>query len=228
MQDRKPYPIYQQIEQLRQQLVRSKTTFTKCDLGAGSSAGIAQQRTVGEEAAVVSILPEYGQLLFRLVRHFRPQQVLELGTSLGIGTAYLAAGLSEHARLVTIEGCPETLSLAKQNLQQLQLHQHVDFREGAFGEVLPQVLQELSQPDFIFLDGHHQKEPVLNYFQMLLPHMHEQSVLVVDDIHWSKGMEEAWEELRSHPRASFSLDFFRFGVLIFREHFQHERFNVRL
>lgn len=82
--------------------------------------------------------------------------------------------------------------------------------------------------DLIYFDGNHQKEATLNYFNKLLPLAHNNSVFIFDDIHWSKGMEEAWEEIKAHPRVRVSIDSFFWGLIFFREEQEKEHFTLRL
>ena len=83
-------------------------------------------------------------------------------------------------------------------------------------------------PDLIYFDGNHRKEASLHYFEKLLPLVHNDSVFIFDDIHWSKEMEEAWEQIKAHPRVSVSIDTFYWGLVFFRKEQEKEHFTIRL
>jgi len=164
----------------------------------------------------------YGQLLFRIARYFQPSVMVELGTSLGISTLYLAMGYPS-GQITTIEGCQETSAMAKKNFQLLGLSNVKQFI-GSFEDVLPIVLHDLGKVDLIFIDGNHRKGPTLQYFYQCLQHIHDDSVLILDDIHWSDEMEEAWNEIRLNPSVTITIDLFRMGLVFFRKGLSKEDF----
>lgn len=173
-----------------------------------------------------SVSPSYGQFLFRMARFFRPNIMLELGTSLGISTSYLAMG-NPDGKVITIEGCRETAEIARINFEHLGLR-NITQVSGNFDEVLPDVLKETGEIQFAFIDGNHRKEPTLNYFFQLLNHIDEDSVLIFDDIHWSEEMEEAWRMICSHDSVRVSIDLFRMGIVFFSERLSKEDFILQL
>lgn len=169
---------------------------------------------------------KYCELLFRLAYHFKPTTILEFGTSLGISTAYLASA-SPNAKVITIEGCRNTASEAKNNFQTLGL-QNIETIAGDFDTELSAVGSRQSAIiDFIFFDGNHKKEPTLKYFSQCLESIHNNSVFIFDDIHWSDEMEEAWEEIKSHPKVSVTIDLFFLGLVFFRKEQEKENFVLR-
>jgi predicted O-methyltransferase YrrM len=170
--------------------------------------------------------PKLAQLLFRLVNHTQPKTILEIGTSLGLTTAYLAAARS-GARTITLEGCPQTAELARQNLQALPLP-NLTLVEGEFSASLPRVLNELQQVDFVFLDGNHRYVPTMRYFQACLEKKSENSVFVLDDIYWSPEMEKAWKEICRHPAVMISIDLFWLGLVFFRKNQPKQHFILHI
>jgi predicted O-methyltransferase YrrM len=145
-----------------------------------------------------------------------------LGTSLGISTIYLAMGLPQ-GHITTIEGCPRTAELAANNFNILGLT-NIDLITGSFEKKLPDLLEHLAKIDLVFIDGNHRKEPVLHYFYQCLQHIHDDSVIIFDDIHWSKEMEEAWKVIREHPSVTITIDLFRMGLVFFKEGLSKEDF----
>ncbi len=226
MNDRRIFYCYESIESLRKQLQQNTTVLTIEDFGAGSRVSPTQQRTIASIAASALKPKKYSQLLFRMVNHYQPFNILELGTSLGITTAYLSCGKSD-AHVITMEGSEAIAGVAQQNFQRLQL-QNVELITGNFDDQLPGNLQRLSSVDFAFVDGNHRKAPTLAYFEQLLAKTHEHSVLIFDDVHWSREMEEAWEEIKAHPAVTLSIDLFFFGIIFFRaENKAKQHFTIR-
>lgn len=216
---------WEKIEALRSKLLSSDEVITVKDFGAGSKVFATNERPVKGIAKHVLQPADRGQVLFRLVNHFKPESILELGTSLGITTLYLAAP-NPNAQVTTLEGCPNILAVAKKQFEQFGAT-NIATLEGKFSDNLPTVLAALQQLDFAFIDGHHAKEPTLNYFHQCLAKTHNDSVLVFDDIHWSDEMEEAWEEIKSHPEVTVTIDMFYFGLVFFRKEQEPEHFTLR-
>jgi predicted O-methyltransferase YrrM len=226
LNDRTNYPEYAKVEKLRQKLRNDHRDIQVLDLGAGSVHGDGSLRKISTIARNAAKPAKFGQLLFRIMRHYKPEQVLELGTSLGITTAYLAMG-NRATTVSSIEGSPAVADIAGQNLQELSL-QNVQVQTGGFDELLPAVAKSLTGSALVFIDGNHSKQPTLNYFHTLLPRLGHGSILIFDDIHWSKGMEEAWEEISAHPSVMLTIDLFFIGIVFFRNEFQiKQQFTIR-
>lgn len=227
LNDQTAYASYATIEALRKQLKRDQRILDVEDFGAGSVKGFTRQRKVSAIAKTSLKPAKYGQLLFRLVRFFQPETILELGTSLGITTSYLAAARPE-ARLITLEGAEQITAVANWQFQQLALG-NIQQITGNFDTTLPAFLDTVKQPlDFVFIDGNHQYEPTVRYFLQLLPHLQHSSVLVFDDIHWSAPMEQAWNEICAHPSVRLSVDLFFVGLVFFREEQKEKQhFTIR-
>lgn len=214
------------IEARRRALLSSLDSITVTDLGAGSHTGGGQLRRVSTIAHTAAKPPHLAQLLFRLVNHFRPATVLELGTSLGLTTAYLAAADSRH-RVVTFEGCPSVATVARATFAALHLA-NIELVEGNLDATLGPALAALGGPvDFVFFDGNHRREPTLRYFEQCLAKTHEDSVFVFDDIHWSAEMEQAWDTIRAHPAVTVTVDLFHIGLVFFRKKQPRQDFWLR-
>jgi predicted O-methyltransferase YrrM len=222
------YAAYAQVEKRRQELLASSQVLEVTDFGAGSQVAGAggRRRAVRDIARHAAKPPRLAQLLFRLVNHFRPATILELGTSLGLTTAYLALADSRN-QVITFEGCPNTADVARQTFEKLAI-QNVRLVEGNLDQTLPGTLAGLAQPlDFVFFDGNHRYEPTLRYFEACLAKAHENSVFVLDDIHWSAEMERAWEAIKAHPSVTITIDLFYVGVVFFRKKQPRQDFWLR-
>lgn len=219
------FTAYEQVEKLRQRLLQDQTPLSVTDLGAGSHTGATRQRKVSTIARTAAKPPRLGKLLFRLANHFQPKTILELGTSLGLTTSYLASA-RRTAQVFTLEGCPAVAQKARENFQQLGLT-NVTLVEGNMDQTLAQTLQKIESLDFVFFDGNHRYEPTLRYFEQCLTKAHEQSVFIIDDIYWSTEMVHAWKAIKEHPAVLITVDLFYFGLVFFRKNQPKQHFTLR-
>ncbi|WP_343069071.1 class I SAM-dependent methyltransferase [Hyunsoonleella aquatilis] len=164
------------------------------------------------------------KLLFRLSQYFNPNHILELGTSLGISTHAMAMG-QPNAKITTVEGCPNLHGFSKDFLKR-ELSNEVKFINEDFNNAVESLATK--KFDLIFFDGNHQKEATLRYFETLLPTAHNDSVFIFDDIYWSRGMTEAWEIIKQHPKVTVTIDTFYWGFVFFRTEQAKEHFRIRL
>jgi predicted O-methyltransferase YrrM len=218
-------PYYGRIESLRKELRQDKREITFTDLGAGSQVNNSKQKKVSALAKYALKPARLAQLIGRLAADVQPRMIIELGTCLGLTTSYLAEAAPE-ARVVSIEGCPATAALARQNLEKLGI-KNAEITVGNFDEVLPRVIAGQKQLDFVFIDGNHRKDATLNYFKWCLPVLSENSVMIFDDIYWSRGMKEAWEEIKAHPGVAVTVDLYWIGLVFVRKGQAKEDFRIR-
>lgn len=218
-------PEYTAIERLREELLESDQTIRVNDLGAGSRVLDLPVRRVADMARTALKPPHYAQMLFRLARYFDPGTVLELGTSFGLTTLYLARG-AENGTVITVEGCPQTHRIAQHHFDELR-QRNITPLLGSFRSRLPEVLRSVDALDLVYIDGHHLKGPTLAYFEECLTKAHNDSLFILDDIHWSREMEEAWETVKRHPRVTVTVDLFALGLVFFRNEQAPEHFRLR-
>jgi predicted O-methyltransferase YrrM len=215
-----------EIEELRNVLLKDKTIVTIEDLGAGSRIQSSKQRTISSLARNAVKPKKYGQLLYRLVKHYQPGTIIELGTSLGITTAYLSKA-NPYSKISTIEGSTEIAGIAQQNFKVFNCS-NIHSLIGNFDDLLPSIINQQSAIDFAYIDGNHRLQPTLNYFEQFLPKTHNDSILIFDDIHWSEEMEKAWETIKAHPSVKCTVDIFFLGFVFFRQEFKTKQdFVVR-
>jgi predicted O-methyltransferase YrrM len=226
LNDKTHYPAYQQVEDLRKQLIKDQKVLTIEDFGAGSTVDKTNQRTIASIAKNAAKPAKYGQLLYRMVNYYQPQTIVELGTSLGITTSYLALAKAD-AKVITMEGATAIAETARQNFKTLKL-QNVFLKEGNFDQTLSTVISGLASVDFAFIDGNHRQKPTERYFNQLLPVLNNNSIIIFDDIHWSKEMEQAWKSIQQHPAVCCTIDLFFIGIVLFRQEFKEKQhFSVR-
>ncbi|HSI89857.1 MAG TPA: class I SAM-dependent methyltransferase [Adhaeribacter sp.] len=212
------------IEDLRSTLLEDDREITIKDFGAGSRTNPKRTRKVRGIARHSAKPKKYAQLLFRLVNHFAPETIFDLGTSLGLTTAYLASA-RRNATVYTFEGCPETAKIARENFGQLKLG-NVQVIEGNLDETLSETLKKVEKVDLVFFDGNHRYEPTMRYFRQCLAKATEDSVFILDDIYWSPEMERAWKEISAMPEVTVSLDLFQIGIVFFRKSQKKEYFTI--
>jgi len=226
LNNKQGYVMPEEIESLRKHLQQRKDILEIEDFGAGSRIAKTKKRTISELAKSALKPKKYSQLLHRLVRYYQPATIIELGTSLGTTTAYLATG-APTAKIITIEGSQAIQQVALENFKKLHLN-NIQSITGNFDDILPTVIQKLSTVDLAYIDGNHRYEPTISYFRQLLPKIHNDSILVFDDIHWSAEMEQAWLEIQQHPAVRCTIDTFFLGFVFFRSEFKVARhFTIR-
>lgn len=209
--DRTPIEAAKPIETRRQQLLADERLLEVTDFGAGSGHLKTRQRKVKDIAATSLKPAKYARLLHRLVRYYQYQHILELGTSLGITTAYLASA-NRNYRVITCEGAGAIAGVANEGFKQLELS-NICIETGPFEDTLPRILKQQPAPELVFIDGNHREAPTLQYFHQLLEVMPQNGLLIFDDIHWSAEMESAWETIQKHPAVTLSVDLFFIGLV---------------
>jgi len=199
------------LEDLRRSFLRHTTRIGSMDYGAGSRWLGREDRKVSTVARRV-IAPLSSSLLYSYFCQLTPAvNVLDLGTSLGINTGYLAKQVS--GTLHSFEGDPHLLALASAHLGQFP---NVRLVPGNLDKTLKNVVRKLDSIDFVLMDANHRFGPTMDYFRTIYPKLHGLSIVVVADIYWSADMKRAWERLKGWPGVSGSMDFFECGILFFR------------
>ncbi len=219
----KEYYCFYDIEQQRKRVKSSHEVIEIQDFGAGSNGNKIKKRRVSEIATSSLSNPTKSKVLFNLVNYFKFKNVLELGTSLGISSSYLALA-NLKATVYSLEGDGTIMNYASEVHHKLGIH-NVILKEGPFELSLKPTLDTMKQVDLAFVDGHHLMKPTLQYVKQILPYCHKDSILVIDDIYWSPEMTAAWEELKSMKQFSLSIDLFDIGLLFLNTDLSKEDFT---
>lgn len=207
-------------------LKKNKKQIDVTDYGAGSRIFKSSKRRISDIAKNAGISTKRAKLLIRMVNYFNINVILEIGTSLGIGTLALTLG-NEDTKIVTLEGCLETVKTPQKELHKYTKNR-IDFKVGEFKDTLPKALEN-QKYDLVYFDGNHQKEPTITYFEQCLQAIDNDSIFIFDDIHWSKEMSEAWEYIKNHKKVKLTLDTFNWGIVFFRKEQQEkEHFVIRV
>lgn len=221
----KELPRYvDKIEQFRKALLKDVRTIKIQDHGAGSLRSKSKERRIKDITRFAAKGKKDAAILFRAAEYLGAKEIIELGTSVGMTSLYLSS--NETVQLKTLEGCPNTLRIAKEGFEKLD-RKNISTIQGNFNETLPKTLEKTQKIDLAFIDGDHRKEPTLKYYELIFPKLHNNSLVVFDDIHWSREMEEAWEEIKADPRARVTVDIHRMGFVLFREEMAPEHFDLR-
>jgi predicted O-methyltransferase YrrM len=218
LNDKKKYDCYPKIESVRKQLLKDNNTIEVEDFGAGSAVIPFKNRIVKNIAASSLKKKKYAQLLFRIAKYYNSKTIVELGTSFGISTSYLASA-NPDSKIYTFEGAKNIAKIAKENFEKLQL-KNIEMVEGSFEKTLPFINDKIENIDLLFVDGNHRKEPTLQYFNFFLSKAGNNSIFIFDDIHWSEEMEEAWKIIKSHSAVTLSIDLFFIGLVFFSNDFK--------
>jgi predicted O-methyltransferase YrrM len=223
---KKRFYAFEALEVVRRAMKNDMRVIDIKDLGAGSKKHSSFKRSVRSIANSALKRTKYAEILFKLADYTEAHVILEMGTSLGMTTAYIGKA-RKNARIYTLEGCPQTAKIAQEYLSQLAV-KNAKITMGNFDETLSDVLAKEDSFDLVFIDGNHREEPTKRYFDQLISKISNRSVVVVDDIHWSQEMENAWDTIRNHPKVTVSIDIFEMGLLFFDTSLHKQHFVLKV
>ncbi len=221
LEEKNPYYIYDKIKSQRAKLLNNNTLINKIDYGTGES----KQISVSQIAAKSICTVREGELLCRIVNCLKLNSVLELGTSFGISTAYIAA-LSKSRNCITLEGCKNTAQIARQTFLDLNLN-NIEILIGNIDQTINIAIDKLSTIDFVYIDANHTFDATIRYFDLILPKLSNNAVVVIDDIYWSVGMKKAWKNIQKNVKVTSSFDLYHFGILFFNPDLHKKNYKLR-
>lgn len=222
--NRSNYSAYATWKSVQRAYLKSKQTIEMNDVGAGSRVFNQPKRRISSIAKNAGTTYKRAKLLYRLVHYFSAENALELGTSIGLGS--IAIALTKKTHLTTVEACKNTIEVAQASAESLDL-KNIDFVNATFEDYLNSITPK-QKFDFIFLDGHHLHDASLAYFEKIMLHVHNDTILIVDDIYWSEGMAVAWEKMKNNDKVKVSIDTYNWGILFFRKEQVKEHFKIRI
>lgn len=206
------------IESLRSELKKNKTKTTTNSFALSKF----KTSTISKVAKSSLTSKHRSEILYNLISYFNCKKIIELGTNLGINTLYMASA-NPKAKVYSIEACNNLFNLALKNTE-ICPQKNIELIKGTFNCELPRLFKELEYFDLIYIDGDHTYASTINYFNLCLKHKHEKSIIVFDDIYWSKGMKKAWEEIIKNEEVTLSLNYFFSGIVFFRPELSKENF----
>lgn len=210
--NKRNYYALDKMDTLRSHLKRNQSKVQHTDFGAGSQFN-TKEKTVASFVNSSASNRYKGEVLFHLARKFKAIKILELGTNIGLGAAYLASA-NKASNVITLEGCPNLSEIAKTIFSSIQM-KNIEVITGKFSDTLTQACQKLDSIDLAFIDGDHNYHATLDNYNTIKPYLHEKSIVVLDDIYWSDEMLKAWKEIKSTSEVVMSVDIFRMGILFF-------------
>jgi len=213
----------QKLIDYRNTLLQNNQRISVTDFGAGSRVFTSNERKVKDIARYAGASLKRMQNMQRIVTYFKPKSILEIGTSLGMGTIALAS--YDTSQVISLEGCGQTAQIAKKQLHQFEIS-NVDIVIGEFRESIKNLPKK--KFDLIYFDGNHSKEATLQYAHNLLPTITNETVWIFDDIHWSPEMTDAWQALKKLPEVTVTIDCFWLGFIFFRKEQHKEHFYIKL
>ncbi len=209
----------------KKKLLKEHRIIKVRDFGSGSKIFKSSERKVSEIVKVAGISTKKAKFLIRFIQYLKPNHILEIGTSLGLGSTAMYLG-NPQSNITTLEGCPETIKIAQEYFKKSNIKIH-NCIIGKFKTTLEKNIKN-KVFDFIYFDGNHQKEATLTYFNTCLSATHNNSVFVFDDIHWNKEMTNVWHIIKQHPKVTVTIDTFHLGIVFFRKEQAKEHFTIRL
>ncbi len=218
------FPYEEKIRSLRQKIKNDKIFINSTSYGAPSKLQFKHRLSTAEIMKITGVPHKTGKLLFALAKKIQPSTILELGTGIGISTFYLALGYPE-ANLVTIEGSQEKSDYAK-NLLNQEGFSDIQFCTGYFDDLLPLKIAELTHPLLAFIDGNHRYSSTVEYFNILINYANDNTIIIFDDIYWSKEMERAWRYISLNEKVRISIDTFHSGIIFFNRELPKQQIKL--
>jgi predicted O-methyltransferase YrrM len=131
--------------------------------------------------------PGWGILYYLLLSHLdreRDELIIETGTNEGCTTIILAQALLDakcSGKVATIELNPENIEKAKLNFERAGVDSRIDLHEGSSFDVLPKILGARKDIRFAFLDASHFFDDVRREFEIVLPHLADDALVLFDN-----------------------------------------------
>ena len=225
--DKRDTSDLKQLDNSRKKLFGRTTIIETTDLGsgAGNKAYTTILSQLGKLARQRSLNKKSLHLVFKLVWHFKPDNILEFGTAAGVSASYIGKAY-QFKKFVTMEGCAVLASHAREYLNTLNLTS-VEIKVGNFDAILDKTLKEFKQLDLVFVDGNHRKDQTLLYFKKCLSKAHDNSIFIFDDIHWSPDMAEAWQLIIENEVVTLTIDLFKIGIVFLRKDMAKQQLVIR-
>jgi len=224
MRAKLPKNKIEKLRDYRKSLSKDSGSIHVTDYGAGSRIFNSNNRRINKIAKHAGISKKKAIILQKIISFYQPKKILELGTSLGIGTAAMCIS-SPTSNIISIEGCPNTAKKALEYFTKFNF-KNIELKIGKFSKILPSIYIN-NTFDLIYFDGNHQKNATIEYYNACLESVHNDTLLIFDDIHWSKGMEEAWNYIKQQQKVTVSIDLFHLGLIFFRKEQVKQDFILR-
>lgn len=220
--DKEDLKIFDEIEQVREYIIKENIPLNVIDYGAGNPSSTRTEaemyqgklvKTSTGEMCKIGLKKNWAELLYKIIKNNKPNKVLELGTCCGFSSIYMSKA-SPSSIIYTIEGSHELAETAKENRKKLNCTNVIQ-KVGKFQDIVGETLEEMKSVDLAFIDGHHDKKATLDYYKKIKPYLNKNAIVIFDDISWSEGMKEAWNEILKDPTITNHEDLKKLGICYF-------------
>ena len=127
-----------------------------------------------------NISHQTGNFISMLIKSANIKNVLELGTSNGYSTLWIADALkSTNGHLTTIEFWEKRQCIARSNIEKCGLSEIVTFKIGQAYDVIMTELQKECY-DMVFIDAN--KQEYLSFFQAVHPLLKKGGIILADNV----------------------------------------------
>ena len=174
--------------------------------------------------------PIWAQFLYLITKRLISPYFLEIGTNLGVSGTYILEALKskKNSQLYTMEGLPQLCEIAQNQFSKISSNSKYKIYEGLYKNTFPKLLMDNKNFNIVFIDGNHKKEPTIKYFTDLQSQLSSPAIIIFDDINWSLDMQKVWKIVKSHKNVSYSIDMFKFGILIFDKNTINKKGDYKL
>ncbi|MGY0407240.1 MAG: O-methyltransferase [Polaribacter sp.] len=211
------------FKEIKQRLLAAQKKIKTTDFSADYQV-FKNDKCPSKKTKIARISLKKAKLLIRITQYFKPEEVLEIGTSLELVTSALKIGY-KNAKIITLEDRPKTSKIATELLQ--NRFKNIEIVTGNFGEILPKITNN-NKFDFIYFDKNHTKIATIHYFETYLETVHNDSVWIFDAIYRTQEMQEVWQMIKNHPKVTVTVDVFYLGIVFFRKEQAKEHFKIRV
>jgi predicted O-methyltransferase YrrM len=231
---------FEKIEALRVFYSKNSNEIFIKDFGSGSSSdsrtveqmkqGKVKTTTVSQVYQSASSSKKEGAFMFKIIRAYKLKKCFELGTCLGMSTAYgtEALRLNEgNNTYITFEGAPELAKLAESSLKEFSFS-NFTIVKGKFEDTLNQYIAENNDIDFAFIDGHHDEKATIKYFELFYQNLSQKAILIFDDINWSRGMQKAWRMIKKDKRIAWTISNYFRGICYIDKENERKKRNYKI
>lgn len=192
--------------------------------------GSDNSQTVGEICQKAASPEIWCRFLYLLAKRLAPENLLEVGTNLGVSGSYLLEAIAgnPNSKLTTMEGISQLCAISVQRFSEIAHRNQFEVIEGLYQDSFPKVLERPVLFDLVFIDGNHREDATIDYFSKLKQKANRRTVFVFDDINWSKGMNAAWKTIQNDGNAAFSIDLWKQGIVVAKPSIKEKRASFRL
>ena len=222
--DSKKQGAYKTLRAYRNKTIQHKKIIPITDFGSNYRVFKSKERKVSTITKNAKITLKKQKLLYRVISYFKPDTILELGTSIGLGTIAMSIA-NPSSKLITMEECPNTSKLAQHYFNEFGL-KNIYLKNSTFEDFFK--IKSSIKYDIVFINENHNKEDIINYFNILSNKINNDSILIFDGIYWNIKMTEAWNQIKGNSKVTLSIDTYYWGFIFFRIEQEKQHFTIRM